>query len=152
MINPSHFRLQIIRPVLVAMGMHSEAAENLLLGTALQESRLTFLKQINGPALGVYQIEPDTHDDVWQNYLAYRPDLASIVGGFKSSAWQYDDRKDLIGNLFYATAIARIIYRRVPEPLPAHDDIEALGRYWKQHYNTPLGKGTANEFVANYTP
>ena len=57
---------------------------------------------------------------------------------------------DLATDLAYACAMARIHYLRKPEPLPAHDDIEGLARYWKEHYNTFLGKGTVEEFVHNY--
>jgi len=38
----------------------------------------------------------------------------------------------------------------VTESLPPYNDIPALARYWKQHYNTPEGKGTEEEFVKNY--
>lgn len=53
-------------------------------------------------------------------------------------------------NLRFATAMARIHYWRVPEPLPDADDIDGLARYWKQHYNAPLGHGTAEQFAENY--
>jgi hypothetical protein len=35
---------------------------------------------------------------------------------------------------------------RVPDALPQADDIPAMARYRKQHYNTPLGAGTPEEF------
>jgi hypothetical protein len=25
-----------------------------------------------------------------------------------------------------------------------------MADYWKQHYNTPLGRGTVEEFISNY--
>ncbi|MEE9541175.1 MAG: hypothetical protein V3V85_06750, partial [Candidatus Thorarchaeota archaeon] len=53
-------------------GASREAAVNLLLGTVYQESTIngiTHLKQVGGPALGIYQIEPDTEHDTWENYL-----------------------------------------------------------------------------------
>lgn len=59
--------------------------------------------------------------------------------------------KELITNLAYATAMARVFYRRVKEALPAADDLDGMGRYWKKYYNTPLGRGTVEEFKANYT-
>ena len=72
-INTKHLRLYIIRPTLQKINLWSEAAENLLLGTAAQESLLgTYLKQNgNGPALGIYQMEPNTHKDIWIHYLNY---------------------------------------------------------------------------------
>jgi len=52
----------------------------------------------------------------------------------------------LMVDLRYATAIARLVYWRVPKRLPEADDIEALARYWKTHYNTPLGAGHEADF------
>ena len=61
------------------------------------------------------------------------------------------DRVDqLVWNLAYATAMCRVHYLRVPRPLPDPGDIRAMGEYWKRHYNTPQGRGTADEFVEKF--
>ncbi len=83
MLNIKHFREQIIRPVLVRLDMHSEAAENLVLGTAIHESNLTHLVQLGGgPALGFYQMEPATEWDLIKNYIRYKPKLHKLMMGF----------------------------------------------------------------------
>jgi hypothetical protein len=149
MLNVTQFRQDIIKPTLEHLGMYSQAAENLLIGTAVQESGLRHLRQIGkGPALGVYQIEPATHDDVWSNYLLYRKEMSDRVDQLQTL--HLAGSKALIGNLYYATAIARIIYYRRPEPLPEAGDIEALGHFWKAHYNTVKGKGSPHMFKLNY--
>lgn len=156
MLDVKQFRELVVRPTLERIGLWSEAAENLLVGTAIQESRLKYLKQKGaGPALGVYQIEPATHADVWINFLRFKPAKANVVMGLvhrhvDDRHMGYSDNLALVYDLAYATAIARIIYYRRPEPLPPADDIDALAAYWKQHYNTPLGAGTAEEWAANY--
>ena len=152
MIDPQQFRARVIRPTLDYLGMWSPAAENLLIGTALVESNLSALVQAGGgPALGVYQIEPATHDDVLVNFLGHREPLdrcvRELAGGIPPGALATEQ---LVVNLGYATAIARLIYYRRPEPLPDASDAEALGLYWKQHYNTPLGAGDPAEFVRRY--
>lgn len=142
-------RDQVIRPVLVYLGMHSEAAENLLLGTAAQESHLgKYLTQLSGPALGLFQIEPFTHDDIHHTYLAFRPQLAKQVVTL-TGTWP-DRHAQLASNAGYAVAIARLKYYRIDEPLPAANDVEGLARYWKAHYNSPQGAGTVEEFVDNW--
>lgn len=146
MVEPKEFRELIVRPVLEALAMWSPAAENLLMGTALQESGLERLRQRRGPALGFYQMEPATHDDIWQNYLARRTDLARRMAPFGRRLTP----EHLVTRLDYATALARIHYWRVPEPLPSADDAEALAAYWKVHWNTPAGVGTISRFVRNY--
>lgn len=155
MIDVEQFRTFVVQPVLQSLAgwnaaMNTPAAENLLLGTAVQESHLTYLAQLGGgPALGVMQIEPNTHDDIWTNYLAYRTDLATVVESF--SAGGGHTAHQLPWNLAYSVAMARLVYWRQPSPMPADGaDIEALGAFWKTHYNTPGGAGTAAEWVANF--
>lgn len=64
MLDPEQFRDYIIKPSLTHIGLWSPAAEQLVLATAMAESNLRYLQQINGPALGLYQIEPITHRDM----------------------------------------------------------------------------------------
>lgn len=137
--DPGPFRSVIIA-VLTYYGLHSRAAVNLLLGTAAQESDLgTHVRQLGGgPALGVFQMEPSTFG--W-----LRDKFASRIPGIAER-----DEDDLVKDLMLAILFARLRYRVVPSPLPPHDDIEALGRYWKQHYNTPAGAGTVEQFVAHF--
>ena len=151
MLDPEQFRLRVIRPSLNRLGLHSLAAELLLLGTAITESKLSALVQKGGgPALGVYQIEPVTHTDIWRNYLAYRPIRAARV--LSLSAGGLGRSEQLVWNLAYATALARLVYRRRPEPMPAAGDIPGLADYWKAHFNTAAGKGTAAKFIARAGP
>lgn len=146
MIDPFQFGLLIVRPALHRLGLQSLAAERLLLGTALVESGLRHLKQIRGPALGFYQIEPATARDLTDNWLRFRPDWAAKIELFVVPSQPRINQ--LVTNLTYATAIARLIYYRRPEPLPPADDLRGLAEYYKQYYNTPLGKGTPARFMA----
>ncbi len=149
MLNIPQFRASIVRPTLEAIGAHNEAAESLVLGTALQESNLHYLRQLaDGPARGVYQMEPATHDDIWENFLAFRQELSDRVTAFLVPG--QDRVAQLVWNLAYATAMCRVHYMRVPHPLPAPDDVRGLAEYWKQHYNTPQGRGTPEEFIEKY--
>lgn len=149
MLDVIQFRARVVRPTLQAIGHHSQSAENLILGTGVQESRLRYLVQLRqGPARGLFQMEPATHDDIWDNYLAHRAELRARVQDLLVPS---QDRVDqLIWNLAYATANCRAHYLRVPTAVPAANDIDGLGAYWKAHYNTELGQGTAAEFVENY--
>ena len=156
-IDVNDLRHLIIRPTLDKIGLMSSAAENLLLGTAAIESLMGYhLRQITGPALGIYQIEPITHDDVHINFLdnIKHIDLKLKILGLLNFDAILGDRqkqqKELIGNLYYATAIARLIYYRAPSPLPVGGDIDGLAHYWKKYYNTELGKGTVEDFVRCY--
>lgn len=149
MLPPNDFRRLVIRPALEKLGLWSLVAQELLLGTALQESGLDALVQRGGgPALGVYQIEPETHRDIWENYLHYHDGLMQAVIAL-TAPWP-DRRLQLVTNLNYATVIARLVYKRAPEPLPEVPDADLLGAYWKHVYNTDLGAGVAAEYADKY--
>jgi hypothetical protein len=137
-----------VKPALLTLDRWSVRAEMLIMGTAAQESGLTFTRQIGGgPALGYFQMEPATHDDCWTNYINFRASLRSKVlstrtaTGTPNAAEMETDHK-------YATAMARIHYMRVPASIPTSP--RELAAYWKLYYNTPLGAGTISEFVSNW--
>lgn len=153
MINAKQLRELVVEPTLEYLDPevpYSEDAVELLLMTAAHESRLgTYLKQVNGPALGIYQMEPATHDDIYNNYLAYKPRLEKLTGELHPYAF-ITEHELLVTNLMYATAMARVHYYRVPEKLPPKEDIKAMAVYAKRHYNTELGKATWEDYAEAY--
>lgn len=139
------FRDRVIVPVLNEIGLHSDAAVNLLLGTALYESQgLRFVHQIVGPARGPYQMEPATHADLFINWLAHHKNNALL--GYSEAGLLPTDAMNLY-NARYATAACRLQYYRQPEALPAHDDLEGLAAYYKKYWNTSVGKATEQDFI-----
>ncbi len=149
MINKGQLR-ELVSDVLSRLDMHSESAENLILGTIAQESRGGYyIKQLGrGPALGMCQMEPATMRDIYTNYLSYKSKLTdTLVAEFGIVG---PDEKRLHGDLIYQIVLCRIHYLRVKEALPEPDDLKGLAWYWKANYNTVLGAGTTDEFVENY--
>jgi hypothetical protein len=157
--TPQEALAEIIRPALQWISLWSPAAEQLVLATFLHESKLKDRRQIisygppieYGLALGLGQMEPETHDDCWRNYLTYRAPIAdalrrltAIVSPIPISA------EELVINDLYAAAMCRVKYRRADEPLPAADDLPAMAAYWKRHYNTAGGAGTVDQFLADW--
>lgn len=153
-IRASHFRSEIVRPVLAALGrvrpvLDSPAAEELLVGTAAHESQLGFsLRQHpKGPARGVYQMEPDTLDDL-MSWLTNRTDLRAAV-----LAWAIPGQSfvsQLAGNVYFATAVARLNYFRKPFTMPSADDLAGLAKVWKRWWNTEAGAGTVEQWLRHY--
>lgn len=147
--NADHLRTLVIRPTLKNLGLWSAASEALMIGTALHESHLTYLKQVGGgPALGIYQIEPATHQDVWRYLSEINPTLGEAV--MNCAAVTPTQQDQLVSNLTYATAIARVRYWMVPDPLPNADNLIGLSHYWKDHYNTHLGAGSPMDWLDTY--
>ncbi len=149
MIDVSQLTELIIEPVTKHLQLYSEQATELLVGTATAESSLTYLKQLGGgPAVGIWQMEPMTHNDIWANYLAYREGLADRVRSFSFDEGEIPNANQMIGNLWYACAMARVHYLRVPEPLPRAGDNLGQAQYWKAYYNTSAGAGTVEHYTA----
>jgi hypothetical protein len=154
--NPKGFVDEVITPALAALGLdgYLQAATELLLGTAMQESGLVFRKQLGGgPARGLFQMEPATHDDIWANFLKFRAALAAKIRQFL--AGREVDAEELIDNDRYAAAMARIQYYRMgqivgKDPVPDATDIAGMADYWKTYYNTAGGAGAPAQFVANW--
>jgi len=137
---------QLIAETLKDADLYSGDAVELLMGTSAQESHLgSYIHQINGPALGIFQMEPATEEDIWNNYLRYKSSLSAVVKTVMTG-----NPNELAWNLKYAILMARIHYLRVKAGLPDSANVHAMALYWKQYYNTPLGRGTAKEFAKNY--
>lgn len=145
-------REYIIRPVLHKMGVYTEAGEELLVLTAATESLGgTFIHQVGGgPALGIYQMEPATCRDCYENYLKYNPGLMMSVDDYTSDEATCPKYEQMVGNLCYATAMCRAQYLRFSEPLPPAYDIPALAEYYKQYWNTYLGSASVEDAIRNY--
>ena len=146
-LDASQLRRLVIQPALSEIELWSPAAEELVLGTAIVESRLSFIKQLgSGPALGLWQIEPDTHRDVYDNFLDYREGLYDQVIGLSAPGQTFEE--NLTSNMQYGAAICRLCYYRAPKALPDEGDLQGQAAYWKRYYNTPLGAGTEGKYIA----
>lgn len=141
-------RTDIVAPALHHIGLWSPEAEALVLATGIAESGYTCLRQLGGgPALGFWQMEPDTEADIWTNWLIHRPAVAERVDELKLQIRGLPRAQNLIASPLYGAALCRLKYYRAPGALPAVGDLEDQAAYWKLHYNTPAGKGTAAYFA-----
>jgi len=159
MIHRKELEEYIIGPALKEINMHSNDAVHLLLVTAALESDLGFhIKQVNGPALGIYQMEPNTHDDIWDNVLAYNSSkLQRMIGSGNGCSMP----SRMIYDLKYATCMARVLYSRYKDAIPGRQDTDSIIhyylKYWKPNpkvmnydkaklkYKYYFGKGTEYE-------
>lgn len=141
--NIEQLRTYVIKDSLKSVNLWNKEGEILLLATALAESDLgTYVHQINGPALGIYQMEPATFTWLWSEYLMndryvhIRDDIIDACN-FNNEPTCFD----MITNLGFASMMCRVRYLPAPEPLPAPEDFDGIADYWKKYYNTGEGKG-----------
>lgn len=128
----------------------SDDAVELLMFTAAHESKLgTYLKQLNdGPAKGLFQIEPATWEDIMENYLKYRPSLYDTVQAFDIP--NMPDVVNMEGNIPMQIVMARVHYLRVAEALPNHMSTFSMAEYYKKYWNTYKGKATISGAIDSY--
>lgn len=140
----------IITPALSMLQKYSDDAVELLLFTCAAESDGgTYIHQIKGSALGLYQMEPATHQDIWINYIYCADSLSTIINLNFNINGKIDAGR-MIYDLQYATVMARLHYSRFPEPLPSRNDVNAMFDYYKKYYNTAEGKATKAESIKKY--
>lgn len=124
---------------------YSQHAAELILMTAAHESHMgTYLRQVKGPARGIFQMEPATEADIHKNYLAYKEDLREYVDTFRTE----HPETDLQYNLKYQIVMARVFYRRLPAALPKNE--HEYAKYAKKFWNTHLGKATVDDYLSAY--
>lgn len=137
----------VVRPTLATLPaeLATPAAEQLVLGTAAVESKLTWLRQLPaGPALGLFQMEPATFRDIRDRYLQGRPLLSRAFA--QAAVALRPEADELCWNLRLAALCCRLRYAMSPRRLPLAGDIPALAGEWKTIYNTHLGAGKPEHF------
>lgn len=150
MLDISQFRQYVLVPSLSLLQLYSKDAEELLVFTCAAESDGgTLLHQINGPAVGIFQCEPNTHNDLWRNFIIHRNNFVTQLA-MNFAIPKIPDASKLVTDLMYATAICRLHYFRVKEPLPAADDVDAIWTYYKTYYNTVKGKAQKDKAIKAY--
>ncbi len=142
----SDFRHLVIDPALAALAPAgipvTKTAADLLMATAAVETMLgTYLTQVNGPALGVFQIEPASLSSLLVRLTT--AETAALVG----ISTPQPIAAQLDTNLVLAAAICRLFYWQVPDPLPT-DTVSGLWNYYKTKYNSLAGATTEAGFIS----
>ncbi len=152
MIRINQLRQYVIRPALHKLELYSEAAEELLVGTALQESLAgTYLEQLGEgiQARGLFQMEENTFYKLHAWYKNRKPMyLERVIKTLGYKDFPHIDR--LITDLEFAAMMARLLYFHISTALPEATDINGLASYWKKYYNTIHGRGKISEFIEKY--
>lgn len=100
----------------------------------------TYWEQIGGPALGIIQMEPWVHDDVWKHCdsIQHRANLAEIE----------QDVNQLRESIRYNVFMARCRLIMIPEAFPNTPGL--MARYLKKYWNSDAGKATPAKYLNDY--
>ena len=99
-----------------------------------------YIAQTRGPALGIIQMEPATHDDVWKFGDSIRVN-AQDMGLINSESSR------LVYDLRYNVFMARQKLFMAAGALPS--DAEGMSIYLKKHWNGD-GKATPDKYLMDY--
>ena len=148
-----HQLRDLIRETLRETGMYSKDAVELLMMTAAVETNLgEYIKQMNGPGLGIFSIEPATHDDIMVRWInantegrkRFKAKLLQAMIGFAASL----KPDQLVFNLKYSIVVARLKYYMDVRPIP-NNPLD-MAKYWKALYNTKYGDGNVVDAFEKY--
>jgi hypothetical protein len=111
-VTSEHLRDQVIQPTLKYLGAWTPTIESFLLDAAVDAPDLGLFSETKG-SLGIFHITTAQHRDIWDRYLAFKPEMASRIRGLASQrAFLTDPDSELQTNLSYCTAIAWLLYQR----------------------------------------
>lgn len=130
----------------------------LMIGTCCKESDFFFRKQIGGgPALGIFQVEPDTALCNFRNYLQYNQrrfhQLTRIWFNIEAEIPYFEPTESdiswhLENNDLFCTIMARYKYLRDPDPIPHTASLQA--EYWHRVYKTEFGAGDQSDYLRRW--
>lgn len=94
-----------------------------------------YIAQVGGPALGIIQMEPATHDDVWKHGDSIWDNAVEleIITIYQSNNKQHPSAKRLIYDLRYNIFMLRQKLFMDPDALPSN--VEDMAVYLKKYWN-----------------
>jgi hypothetical protein len=159
MINNYQLRSLIIKPVLKAMSLWSQEAEDLLIGTCAQGSKggrylieesgeppdVSIKQNIVG--IGLYNMTAKMHDEIWRIHLPSKPKIVNDMMQVCCFSRKPTSNM-LLYNLYYSTAMARIHYLISNNDIP--NTIQLQAEYYKRYWNIENIDFSKKEYIINY--
>jgi hypothetical protein len=137
MLKLSEMRELVVRPAIRHIGLWSKEAEELVMATAMMESRFVHL------STGLWNITKERYWVVYVEMLEGNNYLMTKTMDYQLP--NIDPIDQLPGNHFLGAIICRLYYRMNDDPLPR--SVKGMADYWKEHYETFLGKKKSKEFM-----
>jgi hypothetical protein len=143
----SHVRqVKIVAQAVCEILGGGDAAVRLLCETAAAETQCgtSADRTPNGAGRGLFQCDKIAFDDVV--YRAKKSDIDALKNAFgfdlRAIEWSVLNYAPLI-----AAAVCRLHYKLRPGAIPL--DLRGRAEYWKKHYNSSLGRGTVEHYLAS---
>lgn len=150
MTSPGAIRSSIVIPALSRLGLYSNPAERLLMGTAAVESNFVHFVQFGGgPARGMFQMEPPTFNDIMDRVLTGIRQAPLRAAVLATAAYQPAGFSELTANHLFAAAMARAKYFSVAPAIPK--TLADQAHHWWTYYNGRSPNGLKpNDYIATW--
>ena len=149
MFDITQFREDILTPALEGLQFREVELKELLVFTcAVESAGGTYVKQIKGPALGIYQLEPNTFTDLWFNYILRKPDIVNLLS-LNLGVHRLPDPIEIVTDLKLATAFCALLYKYRKASIKSTNPND-LWDVYKPLYNTEKGAATKDNSIAAY--
>jgi len=149
MFDIAQFREYIVNPALSDLQIYSkEFAELMVFTCAVESAGGTYVKQIKGPALGIYQIEPASFTDLWVNYIVRNQHIINLLT-LNFAVHRMPSPIEMVTDLKLATAMCALFYKRYKVQVESCDP-DVLWEPYKKYYNTPKGKSEKEKSIKAY--
>ena len=152
--NKTQLEELVVKPTIqeIPKGYSDEALLAMMMIIAHESLRGKYLKQVGGPALSIYQMEPATYhsiwkfgDSIWDNALK----LGFITTlDFNPCNKTYPKPERMIYDLRFATFMARQRLFMKPKKIPK--GMGAISRYLKENWNSSLGAADDLSYMKDY--
>ena len=142
----------IAKPTLekIPKGYSDEALLAFMMCVAHESRRGEYIKQINGPALGLIQMEPTTHnstwkfgDSIWDNAL-----LLGIITQDDYDNKRHPKPERLLYDLVYNVFMFRQRMFMKPEKIPKGPS--QISSYLKEHWNSIHGSAGGYSYLNDW--
>ncbi|MCJ8292903.1 MAG: hypothetical protein MJK15_00720 [Colwellia sp.] len=143
----------VIRPTLKAIpkGYTDESVLAITMIIAHESKRGEYIKQAGtGPALGLIQMEPRTHDSTWKFGDSIRKNALKlgIITQYQYDRFEHPPAERLIYDTRYNVFMARQRLFMKKGALPK--DVKNMSKYLKQHWNSAGGAADNYSYSDDY--
>lgn len=121
-------------------GYSVKAVNAIMMIIAHESLRGEYIMQVGGPALGLIQMEPETHADTWLNGDTCKVNMSRL--GYTQ------DVGKLVYDIQYQVAMARQRLFMKPDRLPSN--LKELSKYLKKHWNSTLGDADEMSYYKDF--
>jgi hypothetical protein len=134
----------------IPKGLTDESELAVTMIIAHESKRGEYIHQIKGPALGLIQMEPFTHDDTWKHAdsIWHNAMNIGIITPQQKASGIHPPADRLIYDLKYNVFMARQRLFMKPGALPS--DLVSMSMYLKKHWNSTLGKASGRSYLTDY--